>query len=98
MNITEIPATFSKPLTGQNIKQKETLVLECELTKPNVEVCWQKDGLKIKSDSRVQMSFNDCLHKLEIADVTMDDGGTYTCVCGKETTECSITVEGKHCL
>ena len=96
MNITEVPATFTKPLADKYFYEKETLTLECELTKANVQVCWQKDGLKIISDSRVQMSFYNCLHKLEIADATMDDGGTYICVCGKEKTECQITVEGTH--
>ena len=97
LNITEVPATFTKALADKYFNEKDTLTIKCELTKPNVQVYWQKDGQDIISGSRVQISSNTCLHKLEIADVTMDDVGTYTCVCGEEKTECNITVKGKHC-
>ena len=95
-NITEIPATFSKSLKDQNVKEKGTLIIECKLTKPNVTVCWQKDGHNLIPDSKVQISSSNSSHYLKMTDVTMDDGGTYTCVCGKEKTECKITVEGNH--
>ena len=95
LNHTEIPATFSKPLTDRNVKVKETLVMECELTRPNVQVNWQKDGQNITSDDRVQVTFNNCSHTLKICHVATNDGGTYTCVCGSENTECKVTVEGK---
>ena len=98
LDITGRPVTFNKPLTNLDVMAKETLTMECELTSPTAQVCWQKDGQNIRSDSRIQISCNNCTHKLEIADVTLNDGGTYTCVCGEETTECKITVEGKHCL
>jgi len=95
LNITEIPATINKPLTDQNVKSEGILTMECEVANPNVQVCWQKDGQDIISDRRIQITSDHCTHKLKIADVTMDDGGTYTCVCGEEKTECNITVEGK---
>lgn len=68
--------------------------MECELTKLNV-VDWQRHGHAIMPDNRIKISSNNCSHQLEIDDVTMDDGGTYTCICGEENTKCEVTVESK---
>lgn len=90
-----MPATFSKPLTDQNVKVKGTSVMECELTRPNAKVCWQKDGQNIIPDHKFEISSNNCSRMLKVNDIATDDGGTYKCVCGSENTECRITVEGK---
>ena len=69
--------------------------MECELTKPHDKVSWLKDGQNINR-GRVQILPDNCSHRLVINDVTINDGGRYTCVCGDNLTECKITVQGKR--
>ena len=94
MNIAEIPAKFSKLLNPQKVRETETLTMECQLTKPNPQVLWLKDGSQI-SNNKVLYINDYCSQKVVIADVTVKDAGTYTCKCGDEITECQISVEGK---
>ena len=78
------------------MKEKEKLVLECELNKLNKPVQWFKNGKEIVPDNeRITASIDQYLRQLVIADVTVEDAAKYTCKCGDVSTECTIKVEGK---
>lgn len=98
VTVEELPAEFSTQLTDQRVKENETLILECQLTKANVPVNWLKDGKNLMPDHRVLVSTDQCSHTLTITDVTMIDEGTYACVCVEKKTECKITVEDAEAI
>jgi hypothetical protein len=90
-----LPVEFTKPLTDQTIKEKETLTLTCEVNKPNAPVKWLKNGKEIKPNDRVNYSVDMYLHQLVITDVTLEDASKYRCVCKDVSTTCTVKVEGK---
>lgn len=77
------------------------MTLTCELNKPDKPVKWLKNGEEIKPDKRIKFSVDQYQHQLVATEVTLEDAGQYTCVCGDVSTECTITIDGKcfckHC-
>lgn len=92
--ISELPVEFTKPLTDQTVKEKETLTLTCELNKPDLPVKWLKNGKEFKPTDRIQFSVDQYLHQLVITEVTLEDAAKYRCVCKDVSTTCTIKVEG----
>ena len=95
LNFLEKAPEFSKPLDDQSVKEKDSVTLTCELTKPDVPVKWLKNGKEIKPDDRVKFSVDKNQHQLVVADVSLSDADKYTCVCGDVSTDCTIKVEGR---
>ena len=91
---SEKPAEFTKPLSDMTVKEKDTVILECDLNKPNVPVKWLKEGQEIKPDDHINFTVNQYHHQLVMTDVTLDDAARYTCVCGDVSTECTVKVTG----
>ena len=74
---------------------KETVVLACELSKPDEEVIWLKDNVPLSlGDSRYEVVNQDCSSQLIIADVTLDDSGKYTVQAGQLQSTATLTVNG----
>lgn len=93
--LPEVKPEFRKPLTDQTVKEDEKVILECELTKPNVPVKWLKSGKEIKPDKRITVSMDQYLHQLVIAEATLEDAAKYRCIAGDVSTDCTVKVEGK---
>lgn len=75
--------------------EKDIVKLECELNKEEIPVKWFKDGKEITPTKRMEIVSNGCVQQLVIDDVTLDDMGKYTCVCGDASTEAVLSVEGQ---
>ena len=78
----------------KKIKEKATFV--CELNKENVKVIWKKNGKELKSEKNVKIVADKKSHQLIIEDVTIEDGGEYSCVAGDVSTSAKLTVEGEE--
>ena len=86
---------FTKKLEDKKSKEKDSAILECELNKPNIPVKWLKDGVELVPSDRIKLITDGCIHRLVIENATLEDSGTYTCICGGENTEATFSVDGK---
>ena len=98
--VTEAPVTFTAPLKDTKVPEKESVVLECEVSKPDVKPKWFKDGIEIKPDKKkgITTKTDGRKHSLTIPSAMVDDGGKYTVEFGDNKTECKLTVEGSSIL
>lgn len=74
------------------------MVLHCELNKPASSVEWRKEGEGelLKNGDKYQMRKKDLQVELKIVDLTVEDSGGYSCICGEQRTSAHISVNGEH--
>ena len=68
--------------------------LRCELSKA-APVEWKKGPETLRAGTRVSLRQDGAVCELEIRDLTVEDAGEYSCVCGQERTSATLTVRGK---
>ena len=71
-----------------------TAKLCCELSKA-APVEWRKGPETLRAGDRVRLRQAGAVCELEIRELTMEDAGEYSCVCGQEKTSAMVTVRGK---
>ncbi|GCC36962.1 hypothetical protein chiPu_0015462 [Chiloscyllium punctatum] len=73
-------------LTGSKI------FLSCELSQPQGEVRWHKDGVEVEQSERSTMEVNGTCRRLTICPVVMDDQGIYVCDAVDDLAKFEVTV------
>lgn len=59
--------------------EKETIVLECEVNKENVNCVWKRYGKLIEEDDRIKIESIGRINRLTIKDVNLQDKQTISC-------------------
>ncbi|XP_038128162.1 obscurin [Cyprinodon tularosa] len=88
----DLPPSFKLPLVNQEVTEGNVVSLHCELNKPASSVEWRKGGVLLKNGDKYQMRKKDLQVEMKITDLTVEDSGDYTCLCGEERTTAQITV------
>lgn len=65
-----------KGLTETMAHETETATLEVELSQADVEGCWTKDGVKLKSGGNCHITVLGQKHALTLSNLRRDDAGT----------------------
>ncbi|XP_015183294.1 PREDICTED: twitchin isoform X5 [Polistes dominula] len=92
LTVVEYPYKFVKVLKSQQLIEKETLTLLCELDDENGDVKWFKGDQEIVADKRVQIKADGRKRKLVIKDCKVTDAGNYSCVSNADKTEAEIII------
>ena len=71
-----------------------TAKLRCELSKAG-PVEWRKGPTTLRAGHRVSLRQDGAVCELEIRELTVEDAGEYSCVCGQERTSAALAVRGK---
>ncbi|XP_037554230.1 obscurin [Nematolebias whitei] len=87
-----LPPSFKILLTNQVVMEGNSVVLHCELNKPASSVEWRKGGELLKNGDKYQMRKKDLQVELKIIDLTVEDTGDYSCMCGEQRTSAHISV------
>ena len=74
-----------------------TVTLHCELSKA-APVEWRKGPETLRAGHRVSLRQDGAVCELEIRELTVEDAGEYSCVCGQERTSATLAVRGKDCV
>ena len=74
-----------------------TAKLRCELSKA-APVEWRKGPETLRAGDRVSLRQEGAVCELEIRELTAEDAGEYSCVCGQERTSATLTVTGEDGL
>lgn len=89
---TEYPYKFVKVLKSQQLIEKDTVTLACELDDATGDVKWFKNDEEIVPDKRVQIVKDGRKRKLVIKDAKVTDAGQYSCVSNADKTEAEIII------
>ncbi|XP_028327904.1 obscurin-like, partial [Gouania willdenowi] len=89
------PAFFHKELTNQEAMEGEHAILNCELSKPGVQVEWRKGGVVLQAGHKYKMRQDGKFQELQIHNVELEDSGYYTCDAGDQLTTASLSVQAR---
>lgn len=92
VKITEYQYKFVKVLKSQQLVEKDTVTLACELDDELGEVKWFKGDEEIKPDKRLQVVKDGRKRKLVIKDCKVSDAGQYRCESNADKTEAEILI------
>ena len=85
------------PLRDQSTLETEPTEFAVQLSKPNVQVKWLKNGKEIPEDERVKVTSEGTLYKLLIDNTQVTDADKYTCVLPSgKSCDAKLTVEGLY--
>lgn len=71
------------------------MILHCELSKAASSVEWRRGGELLKHGDKYQVRKKELQVEMKILDLSVGDGGEYSCVCGEQATRAVITVKGE---
>uniref|UniRef100_A0A452G6J3 non-specific serine/threonine protein kinase n=1 Tax=Capra hircus TaxID=9925 RepID=A0A452G6J3_CAPHI len=89
--VRALPAKFTKDLKKEEAVEGTTVTLHCELSKA-APVEWRKGPETLRAGDRVSLRQEGAVCELEIRELTAEDAGEYSCVCGQERTSATLTV------
>uniref|UniRef100_A0A8U7MNR6 Obscurin, cytoskeletal calmodulin and titin-interacting RhoGEF n=1 Tax=Corvus moneduloides TaxID=1196302 RepID=A0A8U7MNR6_CORMO len=95
LTVTELPVRISKPLADVSVTQKLKATFECELSKPNANVKWFKDGKEIRQSKNIGIISQGNKRSLIIHKCEYEDQGTYMCQAAEDKTSATLKVHGK---
>ncbi|XP_009082964.1 PREDICTED: obscurin, partial [Acanthisitta chloris] len=95
LTVTELPVRISKPLADVSVTQKLKATFECELSRPNVDVKWFKDGKEIQQSKNVGIISQGNKRSLIIHKCEYEDQGTYTCQVAEDKTSATLKVHAR---
>ncbi|XP_076994026.1 obscurin-like isoform X3 [Tamandua tetradactyla] len=96
LDITELPVKFTRPLQDVVATEKEKVTLDCELSRPNVDVCWLKDGVELRAGKSVGVVAQGACRSLVIYRCELGDQGMYVCDAHDAQSSASLKVQGRH--
>uniref|UniRef100_A0A2I3GZR0 non-specific serine/threonine protein kinase n=1 Tax=Nomascus leucogenys TaxID=61853 RepID=A0A2I3GZR0_NOMLE len=95
--VTELPVSFSRPLQDVVTTEKEKVTLECELSRPNVDVRWLKDGVELRAGKTMAIAAQGACRSLTIYRCEFADQGVYVCDARDAQSSASVKVQGEDC-
>ncbi|XP_056306277.1 obscurin isoform X19 [Danio aesculapii] len=91
--VSALPVVFKRELQSQECEGGDTVTLNCELSKPGVPVVWKKGTQVLHSGEKYLIKQDGATAELKIADLKVEDGGQYTCLCGDKKTTANIKIK-----
>ncbi|MEQ2288957.1 hypothetical protein AMECASPLE_028282, partial [Ameca splendens] len=93
LTVKELPVQIIRPLRVKIAMYRHRGLLECQVSRPNAQVRWYKNGKELVSSKKHQLISQDVYRQLTIEDVRSSDEDTYTCDAGDDKTSCQLLVE-----
>ncbi|KAL7385130.1 hypothetical protein ABVT39_016267 [Epinephelus coioides] len=87
---------FTKKIKDIKITEKKKAIFECEVSEPNIQVMWMKNGQELDlSEERYTVTAEKFVHRLMVQTVRMSDAGEYSVVAGSSISKAQLIVEGR---
>ncbi|XP_036814460.1 obscurin isoform X10 [Oncorhynchus mykiss] len=90
--VKEPPVTVIKKLEDLRFPEAAVASMDCELSRPHVEVKWMKNGIEVKPRKDLRIYAMGRKHYFQILKCEVSDSGTYSCDAGDSSTSCNIAV------
>ncbi|MXQ93370.1 hypothetical protein E5288_WYG021124 [Bos mutus] len=94
--VTELPVKFVRPLQDVVATEKEKVALDCELSRPNVDVRWLKDNVELRVSKTMGMMAQGACRSLVIYRCELGDQGVYVCDAHDAQSSASLKVQGRN--
>ena len=93
--VTEEEVEFVRHLQDQTVTEIPSVVtLECELSKANVKVQWQRAGQPVTRGAKYDFSADGTVHRMTIRDLHGDDISEYMAIARGKMSKCSLSIQG----
>ncbi|XP_055077076.1 obscurin [Periophthalmus magnuspinnatus] len=92
IKVRELPVTFKKELENLEVKEGDSAVLCCELSKPGAAVDWRKGRVVLKPGYKYEMKWEESFAKLIINNAEEEDAGKYICKTKHSQSAAELTV------
>ncbi|KAK2835495.1 hypothetical protein Q5P01_015979 [Channa striata] len=79
VKVKSLPVTFKQEIQNVVVKEGDSAVFCCELSRPGASVDWRKGRVILKPGIKYEMKQDGRLTKLVINNAEETDGGKYTC-------------------
>ncbi|TDH08594.1 hypothetical protein EPR50_G00099190 [Perca flavescens] len=86
------PITFKTKLRNQQVEEENSVMLNCELSKPGLAVEWRKGQELLKNNFKYQIKNRNSSMELTIKNTQLEDSGPYSCIYGDIKTTANITI------
>lgn len=93
--VLALPVLFKQNLQNTETEEGSTVVLRCELTKPNAPVVWKKAGAALQANAKYEMKQDGSVAELVIHNAKSEDAGRYTCDTGDQQTTAQVRIRGR---
>ncbi|KAL7874925.1 hypothetical protein SRHO_G00058950 [Serrasalmus rhombeus] len=93
--VTEPAAKILKPLGDVKIPEKEKVIFECEVSRPNADVKWFKDDEELKPGKKYGMHSQGRKRSLIIQKCSYEDQGLYIMKTTDDNTSAKLTVHAR---
>ncbi|XP_072117142.1 obscurin-like protein 1a isoform X1 [Mobula birostris] len=92
LTVREPPVTFTRQLKDLQVPETTAVTLECELSRPNVEVRWYKDDMEIKPSKSIRIYSMGRKRVMQLGRCRVEDSGIYSCDAGDNKTTAKLEV------
>ncbi|XP_062862342.1 obscurin isoform X4 [Trichomycterus rosablanca] len=95
VNIAEPPVRFIRPRKMACKVEKfvgDAVLLDCEVSRPNAEVSWKKNGEDMEESANVTITEDGCTRQLTIHSSTLEDSGQYVCDAKDDVMDFSVKI------
>lgn len=90
----DTPVTIVVPLQETTTIEGETVTLQCEVSKPDVDGVWFKDNVELAPDEKFEPILDGVFQALTIHDVELEDEAEYTIEVPGDSSTATLWVEG----
>ncbi|CAI5639462.1 unnamed protein product [Oreochromis niloticus] len=92
VKVKPLPVTFKREIRNLVVKEGDSGVFCCELSKPGAAISWRKGRVILKPGEKYEMKQDGCVTKLIINNVEDSDAGKYTCKTKDSQSTAELTV------
>ncbi|XP_026016073.1 obscurin isoform X7 [Astatotilapia calliptera] len=92
VKVKPLPVTFKREIRSLVVKEGDSGVFCCELSKPGAAVSWRKGRVVLKPGEKYEMKQDGRVTKLVINHVEESDAGKYTCKTKDSQSTAELTV------
>lgn len=86
--------TLCEAERNKSVEVDEPIMLRCEISDPNAQVTWFKDGVKLQETEGQNLLAEGSIRTLAFQSARLSDAGTYSCQTTNDAVQYHVDVKG----